>query len=166
MSYTYLIKCVPEERVYYGVRYAEGCNPNELFRSYFTSSKDVHQLIEKYGVDQFQTEIRQTFDNVESARKWENTVLRRCDVINNPRFINKTTNKSIDPKSAGHWKGKTGFQHNRFGKKNPKLSLINKRKTGESNPMYGKDKCTVCGKVFNKLNICRWHNANCKQTRS
>lgn len=103
-AYTYLLKCKPENAVYYGVRFAEGCDPTELLVTYFTSSKHVHQLIKKYGIDQFESEVRQEFDSVDAAREWETKVLRRCDVVNSPLFINKTDNKSIDPVSAGHWK--------------------------------------------------------------
>lgn len=39
--YTYLIKCIPTGEYYYGVRYSVNSNPDELQKTYFTSSKVV-----------------------------------------------------------------------------------------------------------------------------
>lgn len=136
--YTYLIKCRPTNQVYYGVRFAEGCNSSELFETYFTSSKHVHNLIDEYGVGEFDFEIRREFDSVEQARNWETKVLRRCGAVQDSRFINKTDNISISPEACGWRKGIPSHLHNRFGSKNPKLSALNKNKTGKNNPMYGR----------------------------
>lgn len=106
IPYTYLIKHIPTNTYYYGVRFAKGCNPSEFWNKYKTSSKYVKQLIEKYGEDSFEYEIRKTFTNIDIARKWESTVLRRLNVINRIEFINKTDNISISLESA--LKGNTG----------------------------------------------------------
>lgn len=98
--YTYLIKHVPTDTYYYGIRYAHACNPNEFWNKYKTSSKHVKKLIEIYGADSFEYEIRKTFNDVDSARKWESTVLRRLDAANRKEFINKTDNISISSEDA------------------------------------------------------------------
>lgn len=94
IPYTYLIKCVPENLYYYGVRYAKDCNPNEFFVKYFTSSEEVARLILKYGLDNFVFEIRRTFKNTNSARKWENKVLKRIKAAQRSDFINKCNGKA------------------------------------------------------------------------
>ena len=141
IPYTYLIKCMPENKVYYGVRYAAGCEPGDLWNSYFTSSKEVLRLIEKYGKDSFEHEIRKTFSDINSARIWENKVLKKMKVIADSRFINQTDNISISSEAAGNaMRGKFGTDHNRFGKKNEFLTNYNKNnpRTGNLNGMFGK----------------------------
>ena len=47
--YTYLLKFKPTGQVYYGVRFASNCHPNDFFIDYFTSSKIIKFLIENFG---------------------------------------------------------------------------------------------------------------------
>lgn len=91
---------------YYGVRYARGCHPNDLWTTYFTSSKYVKVFREKNG-DPDVIEVRQTFPTDTLAREWEYKVLRRLNAIHNERWLNKTDNKSIPPPYGNTWnKGK------------------------------------------------------------
>ncbi len=55
MPYTYLIKFKPTGQVYYGVKYASRCNPDDLWIIYFTSSKYIKQLIKTYGLTALNT---------------------------------------------------------------------------------------------------------------
>jgi len=105
IPYTYLLKHVPSNTFYYGVRYAKNCNPDELLVTYFTYSKYVKSLIQIDGIESFEFEIRKTFKNNTTAVKWENTVLRRMKVIYRNDFINKTDNKAIIVNNDW-WKGK------------------------------------------------------------
>lgn len=89
--YTYLLGWSSLDRWYYGVRWAKDCHPSELWKSYKTSSKHVHQFAEKNG-DPDVIEIRRTFSFSRKARDWEHKVLRRLDVLNNERWLNKTDN--------------------------------------------------------------------------
>ena len=50
MSYTYLIGWTKYNIQYYGVRYAKGCHPDDLWKTYFTSSKYVKEFREKNGM--------------------------------------------------------------------------------------------------------------------
>lgn len=88
--FTYLLRCKTTNKVYYGVRYSKNCHPNQLWSSYFTSSKNVKKLIEQYGVENFEYEIRKTFNCPKKALKWEQTVLTRLRTIDDPRWINKS----------------------------------------------------------------------------
>lgn len=98
--YTYLLKHIPTNKLYYGVRYAKDCDPSEFWITYKTSSKYVKNLIEQYGSDSFIFEIRKTFDNDIKAREWESKVLKRLDVVNRKDFINQTDNISISREAA------------------------------------------------------------------
>jgi hypothetical protein len=88
--YTYLIYCIPTDEFYYGARWANGCHPSDLWLTYFTSSKKVHQRIELFGKDSFEFQVRKTFETGIKARKWEDTVLRRMKVIQSTKWINQS----------------------------------------------------------------------------
>ena len=95
--YTYLLKCLVDNTFYYGVRYEKGCQPDDFWIKYETSSKEVKLKIEKYGKNKFSFTIRKVFDDVNRARLWENKVLRRLRVVLREDFMNKTDNISIPP---------------------------------------------------------------------
>jgi Putative endonuclease segE, GIY-YIG domain/NUMOD3 motif len=114
IPFTYLVKHIPTNKYYYGVKFKKGCHPNDLWTKYFTSSKKVKGLIKKYGKKSFQFEIRKTFKTQKQAREWEHKVLRRLKVIYRDDFLNLSDSLHIDPK------------------------IISKSKMGNKNPMYGK----------------------------
>lgn len=105
--YTYLLKHITTNTFYYGVRYAEGCCPNDLWNVYFTSSKHIKQLINRYGKDSFVYEIRKTFQDKKKAIAWEHRVLRKINAVSRNDFINKTDNIAICPDSARAMLGKS-----------------------------------------------------------
>ena len=104
--YTYLLKHIDTNTFYYGVRYAEGCDPNDFWNKYFTSSKHVGALIDKYGKDSFIFEIRKTFDDKKKAISWEHRVLKKIKAVLRTDFINKTDNISICPDACRSMLGK------------------------------------------------------------
>lgn len=85
--YTYLIVFKPTNQFYYGVRYAKKCDPDELWKTYFTSSRIVHSLIENNSINDFNVEIRRVFTSKHKAIKWEQKVISK--IINNPLCLNK-----------------------------------------------------------------------------
>ena len=95
--YTYLLKHIPTNTFYYGVRFAEGSHPEEFWKTYFTSSKKkIPELREQYGDDSFEFEIRKTFTDRQKAIDWESKVLRRMKVLENPEiWLNRTDNRAI-----------------------------------------------------------------------
>lgn len=100
--YTYYIYCKPLKKHYYGVRYAKNCNPDELWKKYFTSSKIIHQLIEIYGKNEFYFEVRKTFDDPKKALLWEQNVLRRMKInIRNDWLNRKLTGSGVNFYSIG-----------------------------------------------------------------
>lgn len=136
IPYTYLIKFKPTGQVYYGVRYAKGCVPDDLWKTYFTSSKVVKSLIEEYGIDAFDYEVRKTFENGDSARAWEKRVLKTLNVVNDDRWLNKNDTISIAP-MPGENNPMYGKTHSEETKKRMSCDRKGKR-SGENNPMYGK----------------------------
>jgi len=69
------------------VRYAKNCHPSTLWNTYFTSSKEILQLVKSDGPESFSYEIRKTFKNSETARAWESRVITK--ILNWPTTFNK-----------------------------------------------------------------------------
>jgi hypothetical protein len=95
MPYTYLIGWKGQNLWYYGVRYASGCKPEELWKKYKTSSRYVAEAVSKYG-DPDVIQIRKTFTSKKAAMRWEHKVLRRLNAVFSERWLNKTDNVAID----------------------------------------------------------------------
>jgi len=93
--YTYKLVFKPTGQYYYGVRYANGCHPNDLWDKYFTSSRHVHNLIKEYGLSSFEYGATKTFTNKKDAINYEHQVLLRVKADVNGKFINKTISKAI-----------------------------------------------------------------------
>lgn len=89
IPYTYLIKNLTTGKVYYGCQYSKNCHPNNLWKTYFTSSEYVRELINKYGKNDFVYEVRKTFKSKTEALNWERKVLRRLNASFSNVFINR-----------------------------------------------------------------------------
>ena len=81
--YTYLIVLKETGQFYYGARYSNDCSPNDLWTTYFTSSKHIHRLIDQFGKEAFLFQIRRTFNTKEDALRWEQKVLVK--IIEHPK---------------------------------------------------------------------------------
>lgn len=144
--YTYLIGWPEHNTWYYGVRYAKGCNPSDLWNPYKTSSTHVAAFVAEHGEPPVR-QIRNTFDNAQSARTWEERVLKRLNVVESNKWLNKTDNRSIAPlygKDHPHY-GKTGPAHHCHGIKRPDTSKSKKIEWTNNNPMKNPE--TVAKKV-------------------
>lgn len=166
MAYTYLIGWSELDRYYYGVRFSEKSNPKELWVSYFTSSKYVKKLAEDHGQPDI-IQIRKVFETKEKAIEWETKVLRKINVIEDERWINKTDNRAIDPICANHgWsetsrrkasKTHTGMKRSESHKKSISDSLkgrhcnwlIGKKKPNHSKKMKGENNPRAIQVVYN-----------------
>jgi len=95
LPYTYKLIFKPTGQYYYGVRYAKGCHPNDLWDKYFTSSKHIHKLIKEYGLNSFTTKITKTFSSKKEAIEHEHSILIRVKADKNGKFINKTNSKAL-----------------------------------------------------------------------
>lgn len=135
IPYTYFIKWSETNKSYYGVRYAGNCDPNDLWKSYFTSSVMVREHREIYG-DPDIIEVRRVFSDAAAAREWEHKVLRRLKVANSTEWLNQCDSRSLPPM---------------LGDKNPSRSpevreKISKALTGRKRPDVAKNNLRLKGK--------------------
>lgn len=86
--FTYHLYHRPTNMNYYGARWKKGCNPKDLFTTYFTSSKKVLKLIEEYGINSFDVKVRKLFDTKDDCIRWESKVLLRLGVPKNSKWLN------------------------------------------------------------------------------
>jgi hypothetical protein len=121
--YTYLIRWPQLNISYYGVRYAQDCNPSDLWNPYKTSSHHVKEFIKENG-EPTVIQVRKVFKDVMSARLWEHRVLKRMKVVSSDKWLNKTDNKSIAPlygEDHPHY-GKRGTACHSYGIKKPAIA--------------------------------------------
>lgn len=89
IPFSYYLYHIPTKKHYYGIRFAKGSKPEDLWTKYFTSSKLVHELIQQYGTDSFNVEVRKIFSNSKDALLWEHKVLRRLNAANKEDWLNR-----------------------------------------------------------------------------
>ena len=94
MYFTYLFGWSKTQKYYYGVRYKEGCGPETLGVTYFSSSRYVKEYIKEHGIPDI-IEVRKTFDTKEAAKEWETKVLIRLNAGGNPKWLNRGNNGSF-----------------------------------------------------------------------
>jgi len=129
--FTYVVKFKPTGQIYYGSRTKQGCQPADLWNSYYTSSKLVRQLVAEHGRDAFEVEIRRTFQTKEAALLWEHRVLRRVDAARNPRWLNKNNG---DRKFINSGITMNGKKHTEDAKRRMAINS-----SGPKNPNWGKN---------------------------
>jgi hypothetical protein len=137
---------------YYGVKWSNKVAPeSDLWIKYFGSSKRVKKLIEQYGKDSFEVEIRKIFTDedrsvaIQKARNWEERVLTRLKIWEKKdvwlnRGINKAIFNDINPNKGislySRWLEKYGKEEadKRENIRKEKLRIINEK---ENHPNWG-----------------------------
>lgn len=116
--YTYLIGWSSHQMFYYGVRYAKGCDPTDLWTKYFTSSKHVQKFYADHGEPDV-VEVRRLFESKDAAKDWEHKVLRRMKVVKRQDFLNRSNARCASTE---------GYRHTSESRQ--KISATNKKKPG------------------------------------
>ncbi len=167
IPYTYFIKQRDTGYFYYGVKYAKNADPKTFWKKYFTSSKTVHLLIEKYGEESFDFQIRKIFNDPIKAKKWEDKVIRR--IMHWPNCLNISNGgDALRSHKNRHIKDENGLSS--YDKAAIKTSQVRKER-GDFEKLSKKMKgvgighihiCEYCGKKVKGTNYTRWHGQNCK----
>lgn len=98
--FTYLISWTDLDIHYYGVRYNKTSHPDDLWTTYFTSSKIVKKFRESNSEPNI-IKIDYIFDTREEALEYENTFLKDNNCIRNLNWLNKS-NGGKDYCCLGH----------------------------------------------------------------
>lgn len=165
--YTYFIKHKETGYFYYGVKYSKNADPNLFWVNYFTSSKSVKKLIEIYGKDSFDIQIRRTFKDVYNAKKWEDKVISK--IRNWDKCLNICVGgDAIKSHKNRHIKDKDGLSI--YDKASLKTAETRKLRGDferlsefvKNNPIGKIHTCEFCNKIVRGANYTRWHGDNCK----
>lgn len=144
LPYAYLLKFThpqtKENEYYYGIQYGKNAHPENLWVTYFTSSKHVKYRIKIYGKECFSYMIRRTFHNAKMACIWEEKILRRMKVFNDPKWINKTISKAPPIGS-----GKDNPFWKREHSEESKVKMREKALENHANPKY-KEKILIAAR--------------------
>lgn len=89
IPFTYCIYHIPNDLHYYGCRYAKDADPEQLWKTYFTSSREVKKLIKEYGLESFIIKKIKIFKTISEARSYEHKFLKRINAAKNPKWLNK-----------------------------------------------------------------------------
>lgn len=136
IPYTYMIGWSSLNLWYYGRRTAKDCHPNELWKTYFTSSKYVSKTRKDLGEPDI-VQVRKIFDNVLECCEWEVTVLRRLKVLTSDKWLNKAVGSTwINNPCSGEFNGFYGKKHTQ---ENLKRAVDTRRKNGNGDYFQGKD---------------------------
>lgn len=138
IPFTYRIIC-PDGRYYYGVRYAKGCSPDDLWTTYFTSSKVIKELLKTTDPKDFKYEIRKIFQLAEDALIYERRVLKR--IVGKDNCINQHIgDKKFHNKKPHTEETKEKIRQANIGKKQ---SIETKEKKNNSNTGKKRSKETI-----------------------
>jgi hypothetical protein len=91
IPYVYSISWTSKNLHYVGVQYGLNANPTNLWKTYFSSSKQVKIIREKYG-DPDIIKIRKIFNDPEKARKHEHALIKRAKLVENENYLNLSNN--------------------------------------------------------------------------
>ena len=169
IPYCYFIGWTKESKYYYGVKYGRDANPSTFWVNYFTSSRYVRQMREKFGEPNI-IKVRRTFKTSKEAINWEEKVIRRLNIVRSELWLNKNNNSNgtkcfsnepktqaqkdhqrlqmIGKKHTQETKDKISKGLKRYKRTREHQEKINKSKQGKKVPllMNGKyDVCVECG---------------------
>jgi hypothetical protein len=196
-AYVYYIEHIPTGKFYYGSRYKHiekhVLPEQDLWNSYFSSSKEVATLREDTGNHSFEYKIIYTNIDIDKCFDYEQTLIK--EHINNPLCINKryfdsvkgtkvfstygktlsskgkpkseeTKQKMCKPKSDAHKENirKAQLANGGNGPEKHKEESKNKtRETMKSKPARPNKTCPHCNKTGGAISMARWHFDNCKE---
>lgn len=195
-AYVYYIRHIPSGKFYYGSRYkhiTHNIKPDEdLWKRYFTSSKEILKLIEQSGKDSFEYKIIYTNVDTNKCFEYEQNIIK--EYITDPLCVNKryfdsnkgstvfcifgktlsskgkpkseeTKNKMRKSKSEEHKRNISKAQLARGGNGPSKHKEGTKIKIANSLRLNPREDvtCPHCGKTGGAIAMPRWHFDNCKE---
>jgi hypothetical protein len=186
MAYTYLIGWSKHNKFYYGARWAKDCSPDDLWNTYFTSSKHVKAFCKEHGEPDI-IQVRKVFSDTDKCKLHERKVLEKLDVLNNDKWLNKNINGMFLPtgpqteshiqnriesfKRNGKRKGFRAWTKDTHPETIEKLRNIHQGKPKSAEHIANMRNrpqdttsliCPHCNKTGDYKNMMRWHMDRCK----
>jgi hypothetical protein len=98
IPYFYIIQEVSTSMYYAGVKWAQGCHPNQLLKEdgYHTSSETIKKIIDENGLDTFIIRKIRTFETADEAYNYETRFLQKVNARKHPKFYNGHNNDFSD----------------------------------------------------------------------
>lgn len=168
-AYVYRLTDKQTGKRYIGARYAKGCNPSELGRTYFTSSGVVEPLF-KADPERFSVQIIVTGDR-DYVIKVEKTLIDFSNAVLSGEFYNRTNNRAIHPDDVMKGRAKVTFEQlSKAGKiggsvsgpwnaKRLPLFASKAGKIGGVATCRPRFRCLACGMETNRGNMARHKTA-------
>ena len=129
-AYTYSIKHLPTNKIYYGVRKSTTVDIGTI---YFSSSKLVKQMLQEEPIENFEFKVRQIFQSYEEARLHETRVLSRIQAVTNPMMLNQAVSSP------------------RLCAKNPTAEILRRESISKAMKQLWSDPAYKDAQSFNKL---------------
>lgn len=142
--YFYIIGWTEHDMWYQGIQYGKNAHPSNLWNTYFTSSNYVKEFAAQHG----DPDVIETLplETAEQAIAEEIRYQRECDVLNDPRWLNKNISGAVlmdETVCANVSAGRTGCKHTRPAWNKGKR--YTQRRKGNDHPLTGRkrDPATV-----------------------
>ena len=195
-AYVYYIRHIPTGKFYYGARYKHIENKvlpeDDLWNTYFSSSKKVRELRKQDGNDSFEYKIIFTSIDTDECFRFEQNIIRE-NITNvlclNSRYFDVEKSKRIfsvfgktlstkgqpksditkermrKPKSIEHRKNISKSQKANGGNGPTKHTQESKNKIRDTLKLKPRPNkiCPHCKKEGGFLSMSRWHFDNCKE---
>lgn len=161
--YTYLIGWSKHNKWYYGSRTAKNCSPDDLWVSYFTSSKYVKEFREKHGEPDVII-VRKIFITIQECLDWERKVLIKTNAPKDEKWLNVSLGDGLlknvgKPRLESTKKkvseSKTGVKRKPFSEEHRRRlseALKGKKKSDEHRTKL-KEKCLIGVEAARKANL-------------
>lgn len=88
--YTYLVTHKASNKRYYGCSYGKNCHPDNLGKTYLTSSKIINNIIKTEGIDAFIWEVRLLRNTPNEVRLLEAKFLSRINAAESDDWFNRS----------------------------------------------------------------------------
>jgi hypothetical protein len=131
-AYTYTIRHLPTNKIYYGVRKSTTV---DIGTTYFSSSKLVKQMLQTESIENFKFKVRRKFLSYEEARSHETRVLSRIKAVTNPMVLNQAVSSP------------------RVCSKNPTAELQRRESISKAMKQLWSDPEYKDAQLFNKLSL-------------
>ncbi len=87
--FTYYLEHKLTKRKYYGRRTRKGCKPEDLWVTYFSSSRLINQIIKEEGADIFAVKVARIFQSADDCILHEQKFLKKVNAAKNPAWFNQ-----------------------------------------------------------------------------